>query len=166
MKQEETSTKEGRGLFQLNRDEWIKNARHFKRWIYKIWWLAIWNKRWVLCFKKGHALPELGRETNWFEGGKGIPVLVDWICGARLKWLLVAEIEDGAWDKGLKFCKIEMIDIIEVARVGKWNKRITTFYKTEVLEGLRGMRSIIIYRPDINETCRNHLFSTISKILF
>lgn len=60
-----------------------------------------------------------------------------------------------------------MIDIIEVARVGKWNKRITTFYKTEeVLEGLRGMGSIIIYRPDINETCRNHLFSTISKILF
>lgn len=84
-----------------------------------------------------------------------------------MKWLLVAEIEDGAWDKGLKFCKIEMIDIIKVARVGKWNKRITTFYKTEeVLEGLRGMGSIIIYRPDINETCRNHLFSTISKILF
>lgn len=40
------------------------------------------------------------------------------------------------------------------------------FIKQEVLEDLGEMGSIITYPLDINETCRNRLFSTISKILF
>lgn len=41
--------------------------------------------------------------------------------------------------QGLKFCRIEVIDIIEVMKVDKLNKRIINFYKKEdVLEDFGG----------------------------
>lgn len=82
-------------------------------------------------------MAELGREIDQEDGGKGIAVVVHWICGARLKWLLVVEIEDWAQDKGLKFCRIEVIDIIEVLRVDKL-RELQFFIKRNVLEDLGG----------------------------
>ena len=47
-------------------------------------------------------------EGKLIWGKKRMPVLMDWICGARLERLLVVEREDWAQDRGLEFCRTEV----------------------------------------------------------
>lgn len=53
----------------------------------------------------------------------------------------------------MKFCKIEVIDIIEVMRVDRWNKRIVNFYETRSF-GRFGGNGVCNYLPSSMKCAR------------